>query len=278
MSPEAIELARQRARISVRELSRAFRVLSGRERAKQAASGARQSAHAAIFRDLGREELLLRARAALDAFVRLVDLDDAEPSEETYAEGSKLIRWVVHDLSTDVDKPMLEAEALMSTGRQLTLADARADIVEDIELELQTLLFGRRQSRLPIRDLLRAPRYAHVHEQLEKADSLATGANPDYANALKEGMSAVESLARIVTPGAPSTLSDALKKLRSLQVLPTGLDKAIEGLSTYLNNLPWVRHGQPTGGAVTIDDWLVARPLVFAAVRALLQVDSRAPV
>jgi hypothetical protein len=88
------------------------------------------------------------------------------------------------------------------------------------------------------------------HEHLAKALSLfSRRENPDYANSIKESISAVESICRVIT-NSTDTLGEAIKKL------PFGLHpaftRAIASLYGFTSEAGGIRHGN-AGPPVTFD-------------------------
>jgi hypothetical protein len=63
---------------------------------------------------------------------------------------------------------------------------------------------------------------------------------PDYRNSIKESISAVESVCRLI--GGGQTLSDALKKLRDKISLHPALEKAFNALYGYTSDESGIRH------------------------------------
>jgi len=102
-----------------------------------------------------------------------------------------------------------------------------------------------------VQDKLSAPRYSAANAHFSKAVSYIAGPSPDWANAAKEAISAVESLAKVITGRANDTLGDSIKHLRSGGKLPTPMDKMIEGLWGFASSAPGIRHGGTTPPAVT---------------------------
>jgi hypothetical protein len=65
---------------------------------------------------------------------------------------------------------------------------------------------------------------------------------PDYRNAVKEAMSAVESVVRVVTDHKKATLGDALKKLDEIKPLHPAFKQAMEKLYGYTSDEGGIRH------------------------------------
>ncbi len=79
----------------------------------------------------------------------------------------------------------------------------------------------------------------HIEDALEKLSQRPT---PDFRNAIKEAISAVESAARVVTGKEKATLSDALKVLEKKGKLHPALKRAWEKLYGYTCDEGGIRH------------------------------------
>jgi hypothetical protein len=84
-----------------------------------------------------------------------------------------------------------------------------------------------------------------IKEHLNRALVLfADRTNPDYRNSIKESISAVESLCKLITGNAKATLGDALKEIDKLNVgLHPALKDAFSKLYGYTNDADGIRHG-----------------------------------
>jgi len=90
-----------------------------------------------------------------------------------------------------------------------------------------------------LKDSTFAPVSAHLQRALEL---LADRKNPDYRNSIKESISAVESMARIITEKEKATLSDALKELEKKDKLHPALKAGFSKLYGYTNDDDGIRH------------------------------------
>lgn len=153
------------------------------------------------------------------------------------------------------------------------LSEPRRNAVEAAMAEADVDLLARRRRRrrrAAIEDELGAPRYKPARDHWRKAVSLAEQSPSDFENAVKEAVSAVESLAQVVL-GKPSiTLGDAIRQLRAQQRVPRGADTVLEGLWTFANSAPGGRHGSARPAVTTDSDWTFARITSEAAIRLLL--------
>lgn len=92
-----------------------------------------------------------------------------------------------------------------------------------------------------IGDRLRDPRYRASDAHLKKAYAFLQSTSPDYENAMKEAVVALESLARQIT--GESTLGRAADALeRQKQVVPP-VAKVLRALYEYRSRTPGVGHG-----------------------------------
>ena len=86
-----------------------------------------------------------------------------------------------------------------------------------------------------------------------KAIQFANARPLDPENSIKEVVSAVESVGRILYPKA-GTLGDVVKEMRRDQVWPQQLVSVIEKFYGYACSEPAIRHGGPASSKVLLDD------------------------
>lgn len=85
--------------------------------------------------------------------------------------------------------------------------------------------------------------YSGVKEHLTTAlELMANRVNPDYRNAIKESISAVESLAKHISGDESATLGAVLKKLESERGLHPALKKSFSALYGYTSDADGIRH------------------------------------
>lgn len=102
-------------------------------------------------------------------------------------------------------------------------------------------------------------------QQFRKALAFLTGERPDYENAIKEAVGAVESRARQMT--GESTLGRAADALRDTRRIPRSLARLLTALWEYRSSMPAVGHG----GLKPADTEIVeARAMVNSCASALL--------
>ncbi|OEF96164.1 AbiJ-NTD4 domain-containing protein [Desulfuribacillus alkaliarsenatis] len=86
-------------------------------------------------------------------------------------------------------------------------------------------------------------KYKSVRIHLETAlELLADKENPDYRNSVKESVSAVESMCKILTGDAKATLGKTLDKLESTRNLHTALKESYKKLYGYSSDADGIRH------------------------------------
>ena len=82
-----------------------------------------------------------------------------------------------------------------------------------------------------------------VRQHLQRAlELLSDRKNPDYRNSIKESISAVENLARIISGNDKATLGDALKEMEWSGKLHTALKAGFSALYGYTNDADGIRH------------------------------------
>jgi hypothetical protein len=226
--------------------------------------------------ELASTELEQRALNAWSICRRVLDADDSEPSDETQAQVGALIARATGDLSADVDKLYATYQARIK-GSWPDLGERRARAVSIAASEVDIDFLHRRRKRLPLGDVLRAPRYAAVLSHWAKARAAAENEKADVPAALQGGILAVEALAKIVVQDTCATLGECIKELRSRKLIDAGADKLLEGLWVHANAAPGVRHGATTTVSLSDRDWRVLRPMFEAALTLLIAVDVARP-
>ena len=93
-------------------------------------------------------------------------------------------------------------------------------------------------------------KYEEVNQHISKSlGFLSDRQSPDYANSIKESISAVERMCSIII-GKPTTLGDALKKLEDSGVtIHPALKGAFSKLYGYTSDASGIRHAGELGGA-----------------------------
>ena len=86
-------------------------------------------------------------------------------------------------------------------------------------------------------------KFAGVGAHLQQAlDLYAKRGNPDYRNSIKESISAVENMARIVSGNPRAMLNDALKAIEKKGLLHTALKDGFIKLYGYTSDADGIRH------------------------------------
>lgn len=94
-----------------------------------------------------------------------------------------------------------------------------------------------------LKEALGEARFKGVDQHLSRAlELLSDRANPDYRNAIKEAISAVEAMARHVTGTPRATLGDALKTLEKSGKLHSSLSGGFSKLYGYTSDASGIRH------------------------------------
>lgn len=99
-------------------------------------------------------------------------------------------------------------------------------------------------------------KFSSVKTHLTTAlDLLSDRKKPDYRNSIKESISAVESLAKIITKNDKTTLGQALKEIESKHNIPASLKSAFSALYGYTSDEGGIRHSLlETGVKVDIEE------------------------
>lgn len=96
-------------------------------------------------------------------------------------------------------------------------------------------------------------KFRSVKTHLETAlELLSDRKKPDYRNSIKESISAVESLTKIITKNEKTTLGQALKEIEKKHSIPSSLKTAFSALYGYTSDEGGIRHSLIDSG-VTVD-------------------------
>ena len=99
------------------------------------------------------------------------------------------------------------------------------------------------QERAMLEEALTDTRFAAVAAHLDRSLALlADRKQPDYRNSIKESISAVEAMARLVSGNDKATLGEALKVLEKNGKLHTALKEGFSKLYGYTNDDHGIRH------------------------------------
>lgn len=97
--------------------------------------------------------------------------------------------------------------------------------------------------------------YENVAEHFRTAlIHLSNRENPDFRNSIKESISAVEAIAKIITGKPKATLDDALKKLEKEKKLHGSLKKGYQALYGYVSDSDGIRHSLMEESNLTLTD------------------------
>lgn len=91
----------------------------------------------------------------------------------------------------------------------------------------------------------------HLDAALAK---LSDRKSPDYRNSIKESISAVEALCKLVTKNPKAKLSDALRKLESDVKLHPALKQAFDKMYGYTSDAQGIRHALLEEASVEFED------------------------
>ena len=83
------------------------------------------------------------------------------------------------------------------------------------------------------------PAAAHLKRAIEL---FSDNKSPDYRNSIKESISAVEAVCKIITKNSKATLGDALKEIEKKMKLHPALKESFQKLYGYTNDADGIRH------------------------------------
>lgn len=130
-----------------------------------------------------------------------------------------------------------ESSAYRFVNRQLTEIASREE-AEEVELAIA-----------------QSGPYLGVKQHLSSALSLLNDRdNPDYRNSIKESISAVESLAKVLSGNDKATLGQALKEIENDRKLHSALKSAFSSLYGYTSDADGIRHALLEQSSITKAD------------------------
>jgi hypothetical protein len=94
---------------------------------------------------------------------------------------------------------------------------------------------------------------AHAHLK-SSLDLLSDRTNPDYRNAIKEAISAVESLSQTLTADPKASLGSALKVLEQKSAIHPALKSSLSALYGYTSDASGIRHAMLDEPSLTFTD------------------------
>jgi len=141
---------------------------------------------------------------------------------DNYEDGSKRNNNFIISCNQFLEQ---EVSAYRFVGKQITQVTSEEEInaIEEA-LEKSTPL-------TPVR--------THIKTAL---DLLSDRKKPDYRNSIKESISAVEAMSRLLTGNPKATLGDAIKRIKEKVELHPALEKAFDSLYGYASDKGGVRH------------------------------------
>jgi hypothetical protein len=152
-----------------------------------------------------------------------------------------------------------ELSAYRFVGRKITQLTSEEEIAE-IEKALQVPL-------MPIQE--------HLNCSLSL---LADRQNPDYRNSIKEAISAVESMCRIITKDESATLGQALGKVETKVRLHPALKSAFSKLYGYTSDEGGIRHALMDQPNISFEDARFMLVSCSAFINYLMERSSKAGI
>lgn len=132
-----------------------------------------------------------------------------------------------------------ESSAYRLIGSQVTPITNEVELTEISTALEQSSVYGLKGVRI------------HLEDALTK---LSDRQNPDYRNAIKESISAVESLAKVLSKKSSASLTDALKALESKLPIHSALKKGLEAIYGYTSDSGGIRHSLMDEPNLDFDD------------------------
>ena len=116
---------------------------------------------------------------------------------------------------------------------------------------------------------------SHIDSAVSK---YADRENPDYRNSIKESISAVESLVKIITSDTKGTLGKALKKLDSKIGVNTALINGFSSIYGYTSNADGIRHALTEDSNVSAEDARFMLVSCSAFINYLIEKSTKAGI
>lgn len=116
---------------------------------------------------------------------------------------------------------------------------------------------------------------AHLTDSLKK---LSDRKNPDYRNSIKESISAVESLAKLITKNNKATLSDALKVISKDISIHPALKEGFEKIYGYTGDEGGIRHAMMDKKEINFEDAKYLLASCSAFVNYLIMKSDKAEI
>jgi hypothetical protein len=129
-------------------------------------------------------------------------------------------------------------------------------------------------ARAEATDALLVDQFANARIHYQKATQYLYQHPVDEANAIKEIVSALESVSKKLCPKT-ATLGDALKALRKRPTMPAHLLDAIEKIYVYSNATPLIRHGHDAPQGPGILEAELCFLVGVASIRYLIEAEKR---
>lgn len=136
---------------------------------------------------------------------------------------------------------------------------------------LETALPKDLSSRIEALEAKLTDEFAPARVHFAKARAYVLGTHKDPENSIKESISALESVCRVIYPKA-SSLGKALGQMRSDSIAPARLITAFERFYEYANDEPGVRHGARHAPAAQLLDAELSLHLAVALIRYTIEL------
>lgn len=115
----------------------------------------------------------------------------------------------------------------------------------------------------------------HLRRSLEL---LADKKTPDYRNSIKESISAIESICKIIANDKKATLKQAFKKIESKVKLHPALKKAFNNLYGYTSDAQGIRHALMDESKLDFEDAKFMLVSCSAFINYLITKASKASI
>lgn len=171
------------------------------------------------------------------------------------------------DLKTTFDQYRSDVNMLFQTWRVVWRLDQQSELKRELPNEMEQGVGAVEESL--------AEGHHPAYVAYVKARRFLTEVPLDAENAIKEIVSATESVGRSIYPGT-STLGDVVREMRKAG-FPPGMASIIEKFYAFASSTPSVRHGGVAASNLSVADADFCLHLGTALIRYLLTVAQKAP-
>ena len=225
--------------------------------------------------ELSKSELHARARVVWSTYIEVLDRAGIRTIAGIMAEVLRLLPDRLRAEKNDIFAQ--DTMLLRQLGGSVTddgLVKAEQEVLQDLQHDLELRAIQARALGTTTMAALSAPRYEASAAHWRKVQRYTAPPDPDWENAVKEAITALEALAKLVVADDNVTLGKALSRAPLRDVLHPSIVSQLQALWGYTNTEPGIRHAGTTAPAAIAADAQFAIDSCEAAIARILQVDA----